>query len=290
MSAHFKLIWEMGVVNGGRTVALLEVNKQTCTQCGICADVCVRKIIYWQENSYPRLMPEVSCLKCGHCVAACPSSSLIHNEMPLEQSPQIDRSLDITFEQCRQLIKARRSVRAFKDKKVSASEIERIIDVARYGPTGHNAQEVQWLVISDSAKLKELSAIATEFYRRSIKKNPASASAPILKRTLKRQESGEDVFLHGAPAVVVAFAEKNSPLAAVDCSIALAYFDLAAISAGLGCCWGGLFMFGAGAFPPMLAALALPDGYTPYGNLMVGYPKYQFLRIPVRKDARINHS
>jgi nitroreductase/NAD-dependent dihydropyrimidine dehydrogenase PreA subunit len=273
--------------NLGRTVALLAVNKETCTKCGICADVCVRKIIFWQENSYPHLMPEISCLKCGHCVAVCPSGSLMHDEIPLEQSPQIERSLDITFEQCRQLIKSRRSVRAFKDKKLSAEEIERILDVARYGPTGHNAQEVQWLVINDSARLKELSAIGTDFYRWSIKKNPSSASAPVLQRTLKRQESGEDVFLHGAPAVVVAFGEKDSSLTAVDCSIALAYFDLAAISAGLGCCWGGFFMFGAGAFPPLLEALELPAGYTPYGNLMVGYSKYEYQRIPVRKAARI---
>lgn len=235
------------------------------------------------------MVPEVSCLKCGHCVAVCPSSSLVHNEMPLEQSPQIDPSLGVTFAQCAQLIKGRRSVRVFKDKKLSSREIERIIDVARYGPTGHNAQEVQWLVINDPAKLEEISAIATDYYRWSIKNNPASASATILQRTLKRQESGEDVFLHGAPAVVVAFAEKNSPLAAVDCSIALAYFDLAARSAGLGCCWGGFFMFGAGAFPPLLEALALPEGCTPYGNMMVGYPEYQFRRIPMRQSAPITY-
>ena len=48
-------------------------------------------------------------------------------------------------------------------------------------------------------------------------------------------------------------------------------------------------MFGAGAFPPLLAALALPEGYAPYGNLMVGYPKYQYRRIPARKNARITY-
>ncbi len=266
-------------------MALLEVNKQTCNQCGICATVCVRQIIHCQKDSYPRLLDEALCMRCGHCVAACPSTSLVHKEMPLEQSPQIDGSLDVTFEQCSQLIKSRRSIRAFEDKEVPAKEIERIIDVARYAPTGHNGQEVQWLIINDPLKLKELSAIGTDWYRWAIKKNPASA--PILQRTLKRQESGEDVFLHGAPAVVVAFAEKNNPLAAVDCTIALSYFDITARSAGLGCCWGGFFMFSAGAFPPLLAALALPEGYATYGNLMVGYPKHKYLRIPVRKSARI---
>ena len=270
-------------------MAMLEVNKQTCNQCGICAAICPAKIIFFQEASYPRLLPRTDafCLRCGHCVAVCPSGSLTHNEIPLEQCPQIDRSLDITFEHCAQFIKSRRSVREFKDKKVSEKDIERIIDIARYAPTAHNNQEVQWLVINDSARVKELSAIGTDWFRWSIKNNPASA--PSLERLLRHQESGDDRFLRSAPAVVVAFAERNNPLAVIDCSIALAYFDLTAYSAGLGCCWAGYFMFAAAAFPPMMAALALPEGYAPYGSLMVGYPKYKYRRIPMRNAARITY-
>jgi nitroreductase/Pyruvate/2-oxoacid:ferredoxin oxidoreductase delta subunit len=267
-------------------VNLLEVNKETCNQCGICAAICPNKIISFHENSFPSLLSEDAfCIRCGHCVTACPSSSLKHNEIPLEQCPQIDRTLDITFEQCAQLIKSRRSVRQFKDKKVSEKDIERIIDVARYAPTGGNEQEVQWLVINDSARVKELSVIGADWFRWSIKNN--SPFAPMLEPLLKLQESGHDIFLRNAPAVVVAFAEKNHPLALIECSIALGYFDLTACSLGLGCAWAGFFMFAATSFPPMMAALALPDGYAPYGILMLGYPKYKFRRIPTRKPAPI---
>lgn len=271
-------------------MALLEVNKQTCNQCGICAAICLRGLIYLHEDGYPRLLPrtDARCSRCGHCVAVCPSSSLTHNEMLLKQCPQIDRSLDITFEQCAQFIKSRRSVREFKDKKVSAKEIERIIDVARYAPTGRNAQEVQWLVINDPARVKELSVIGTDWFHWSIKNN--SALAPMLEGVLQLQESsGVDMFLHSAPAVVVAFAKRNHPVAVIDCSVALGYFDLTACSAGLGCCWAGLLMHAAADFPPMVTALALPEGYAPYGGLMVGYPKYKYRRIPARRAARITY-
>jgi len=270
-------------------VALLEVNTQTCNQCGRCSAICPRKIIHFQENGYPRVSPQTDalCLRCGHCVAVCPSDSLTHNEIPSEQCLQIDRSLDITFGQCAQFFKSRRSVRYFKDKKVSAKEIERIIDIARYAPTGRNNQEVQWLIINDSARIKELSAIGEDWFRWAIKTDPASA--PIMREKLKRQESGDDLFLCNAPAVVLAFSEKNNPLAVIECCVALAYFDMIAHSAGLGCCWAGNLMSAASAFPRMGETLALPEGYALYGSLMVGYPKYKYRRIPARKAARITY-
>jgi len=267
-------------------VALLEVNKKTCTQCGICAAACAGGIIYFKQKSYPRLLPGTDpfCLRCGHCVAVCPSGSLEHGEIPLAQCPRIKESLGISFEQCAQLIKNRRSVREFKDKNVPAKEIERIINVARFAPTGHNNQEVQWLVINNREAVRRLADIGTDWFRWSMKNNPALA--PMLEGALKQQESGNDVFLRHAPALVIAFAEKNNPIAAIDCVIAVSYFDLAAVSAGLGCCWAGFLQMAATSFPPMIEAVALPDG-VPYGCLMVGYPRYKYQRVPARKPARI---
>jgi nitroreductase len=192
----------------------------------------------------------------------------------------------VTFEQCAQLIKGRRSIRFYQDRKVPREAIERVIEVARYAPTGHNAQSVRWLVIDDRDEVNRLSAIGTDWMRWVVKNSPQMAA--VVASALQRQESGRDVFLRGAPAVVVAFAEKSSPVAYMDCVIALAYFDLAAVSLGLGCCWAGYFIFAATTFPPMIEALALPEGHVCYGGLMVGYPAYSYRRIPVRRPARIS--
>jgi len=100
-------------------------------------------------------------------------------------------------------------------------------------------------------------------------------------------ELGINIFLRDAPAVVVAFAEKNNPIAPTDCVIALSYFDLAARAAGLGCCWNGYFYVSAQSFPPMVKAIDLPEGFAPYGALMVGYPRYRYHRIPARRPARV---
>jgi nitroreductase/Pyruvate/2-oxoacid:ferredoxin oxidoreductase delta subunit len=263
-------------------MTLLTVNKETCTKCGLCAVPC--RLIYFKEGSYPRQLPGTDefCMRCGHCVGLCPTGALKHKQMP--ETPQIEKSLEISFKQASQLIKSRRSIREFQDKDVPKEEIERVIDVARYAPTGHNNQEVQWLVINDREKMRQISAIGADWLR-DVMKNPQFAA--MFQGIIQLLDSGVDAFIWNAPAIVIAFAEKNSPMAATDCAIALGYFDLAAKTTGLGCCWGGFLYMSAGSYPAMIKAIGLPEGFTPYGALMVGYPIYKYSRIPARKPARI---
>ena len=268
-------------------MTLLAVNKETCTKCGLCAVPC--RMIYFKEGSYPRQVPGTDefCMRCGHCIGLCPTGALSHKEMPPEQTPLIKKSLEISFEQCAQLIKSRRSIREYKDRAVSNKEMERIIEVARYAPTGHNAQEVQWLVVNDRDKVRQIAAIGADWLRFTMQNNPQMAE--MFAGIVEELGKGRDMFLQGAPAAVLTFAEKNNPIVATDCIIALSYFDLVAKSAGLGCCWAGFFMFAAASYPPMIKAIGLPEGFAPYGALMVGYPEYKYTRIPARKPARITY-
>jgi nitroreductase/Pyruvate/2-oxoacid:ferredoxin oxidoreductase delta subunit len=268
-------------------MAIVEINKETCTKCNACAIACGASLIVPKENDFPRFFPGADqfCMRCGHCVGVCSTGSIIHQEMPLEQCPPIVKKNEPSFEQVSQLIKSRRSTREFRDKPVPRQEIEQIIDVARYSPTGHNAQEVRWLVIDDKEEIKKLTAIGVEWFR-----SQASGNTPWaadMQGVLKMHEIGLNIFLRNAPTIVVTYAEKNNPIAAVDCAIALSYFDLAAKAAGLGCYWNGYFYFSAQTFAPMVKAVAMPEGFTPYAALCVGYPQYKYQRIPPRKPARI---
>jgi hypothetical protein len=51
--------------------------------------------------------------------------------------------------------------------------------------------------------------------------------------------------------------------------------------------WAGFFMFAASTYPPMVETIALPEGHRVYGALTLGYPRYRYQRIPVRKAANI---
>ena len=268
-------------------MALLEINKETCTKCGTCAAICPDGIILFFEGKYPRPIPDVEqfCMRCGHCVAVCPTGSITHAEMPPEQCPPIENSLKITIEQCTQLIKGRRSIRKYQDKMVPRELITRLIDVARFAPSGHNVQEIQWLVIDDKEKLQRFEEIGLDWMRHLVKKSPAVGL--MLEGVIKRMEAGGKDFIRGAPALVITYAEKNHFMAPIDAPIALGYFDLAANAAGLGCCWAGYFMMSSNTYPDLVEAVALPEDQQVYGALMLGYPEYRYTRIPVRNPAGI---
>jgi len=190
--------------------------------------------------------------------------------------------------QCEQFLKGRRSIRAYKDQPVTRETMERVLDIARYAPSGHNSQGVKWLVIGRRRELQELSALVAEWMRLMLEKRPDFALSLHLDRTLARWDSGEDVILRGAPAVVVAHAEKDNRMAPVSCTIALTYLELAATGLGLGCCWAGYFNAAALSFAGMQQVLALPEGHQAFGSMMVGYPKFQYKRLPERRQPEVS--
>jgi nitroreductase/NAD-dependent dihydropyrimidine dehydrogenase PreA subunit len=268
---------------------LFEVNEKTCNQDGICAAVCPLGIIDFKQGSSPRPAVEAEevCIRCGHCVAVCPSGSLTHRDMPIADCPPIRQELRLSADHCEHFLRSRRSIRVYKDKAVSREDLARLIETARYAPSGHNTQGARWLVLSNREELQNLSGIVIEWMRWMLEKMPEMALALHIDMTLKRWEEGNDVILRGAPNVIVAHAPKDNRMAPATCTIALAYLDLAATSMGLGCCWAGYFNAAASTFPPMMAALALPEGHQSFGAMMVGHPKFSYHRLPSRRAPEI---
>ena len=264
---------------------LFEVDKKTCNQDGICAAVCPAGIIDFQKGECPTPNPvaEAVCIRCGHCVAVCPTGSLTHREMAVAECPPVQKALYLTAEQCEHFLRNRRSIRVYKNKPVSGDELARLIDIARYAPSGHNSQCTEWLVLSSGDELRKLAGTVVDWMRWMIGNMPEIAASMGMDRVVKRWAGGEDFILRGAPAVIVAHAEKENRAAPSACTIALTYLELTATSMGLGCCWAGYFNAAAVTFPPMMEALSLPQGHHCFGAMMVGYPKFSYHRLPSRR-------
>ena len=268
---------------------LIEVNQQTCNKDGICSAVCPAKLIGFTKGEYPTPIAQVDelCIRCGHCVAACPSSSLLHAEMPLEQCSPVREELLLSAEQSEHFLRNRRSIRNYRDKAVSQDTLQKLIEVARYAPSGHNTQTVQWMVLSDREELNKLVAIVGEWMRWMLAKMPEFALSIHLDLSLKKLEAGDDIVLRGAPVLIVAHAPKEDMMAQTSCTIALTYLELAATGMELGGCWAGYFNAACNSFPPMKKALGLPVGHECFGAMMVGYPKFRYQRMPERKAPSI---
>jgi len=268
---------------------LFNVNEETCNRDGICAAVCPAGLILLEKDGYPGPVADAEevCIRCGHCVAVCPTGSFSHQDVPVQQCAPVREAFHLTAEQCEHFLRNRRSIRVYKKKTVPRGDIERLIEMARYAPSGHNSQCAQWLVLGDNNELGKLAGIVADWMRWMISNMPEFAASMHMARTLGRWEEGIDVILRNAPIVIVTHAEKENRLAPATCTIALTYLELAATSMGLGCCWAGYFNAATTTFPPMTEALSLPSGHQAFGSMMVGYPKFKYHRLPSRKSPQV---
>ena len=270
-------------------MASLLVDGEKCNKCGMCAaecPMCILQIVekeslpYWVDGAEPL------CINCGHCIAACPTDALELSTMPLDKCVPISKDLTTTPEQLEQFLKSRRSIRAYKDKPVAHEKLAKLIDIARYAPSGHNMQPVQWLIIEKRDDVKHLAQMTIDWIRGLIQNNPAFAEMMHGEELVAGWDSGIDVVARGAPHLVFAHAQKDSvPMG--DCHIALTYLELAAHSIGLGACWAGFVQVASTFDPTVTQALQLPEDHLSFGALLIGYPKYRFSHIPARNDAQI---
>jgi nitroreductase/NAD-dependent dihydropyrimidine dehydrogenase PreA subunit len=275
---------------------IFQVNKETCNQDGICRKVCPVHVIDLPPGGYPEPFPDAEeiCIRCGHCVAVCPTASFRHRDMDPDRWPPVQPALFPSSEQIRHLFQSRRSIRVYKERPVDPEKIERMIEMAGWAPSAHNSRKVRWRVFTGRERLRRLAAITVDWMRWTMEVMPARAAELNFGRRINQWEAGTDGILRGAPVLVVVHGEKETGLppgistgmdnqvGPVDYAISLSQMELAAVGLGLGACWAGYVYKAANQYPPMHAALDLPAGHQCYGAMMVGYPGVVYRRIPQR--------
>ena len=271
-------------------MGLFEINAKKCRHDGICVAECPVSILEMKDPSSaptPVEGAEERCIRCGHCVAVCPHGAFSLTEMKTKDCPPVKKDLPLSVEHVEHFLRSRRSIRTYQDKAIEHGKLEKLIGIARYAPTGSNSQQVKWLVVNSREGVRELTGMVIDLIRHMIKEKHPMAEAYRLPSFVKAWELGTDRISRGAPALVITHAPKGYAMAPVDCAAALTFLDLAAPSFGLGTCWAGFFMLAISQWPPLQQALALPEGNACFGVMMVGYPKYKYYRLPLRKEADI---
>ena len=272
-------------------MAFLTIDETKCKQDGICAAECPRQIII-QENDkcFPHVAQadEANCMACGHCVAVCPHGALSVTGVAMEDCPEIDKDLVLSWDQAEQFLRSRRSIRWFKDKAMDRGTLEELINTARYAPTASNAQNLHWMVIEGRDNLEPLSRETIHWMERVIEAQPDSPVADYFRPVVAGWATGYDGILRTAQTLIVPSAPKENANGLVDLSIALAYLELAALPLGVGTCWAGLLRGAMLATPELVESMGLPGGHTWFYPMMIGYPKFKYHRLPER-NAPVIH-
>ena len=269
-------------------MGLITIDESKCRRCGFCARACPVGIVALGEGfpttGFPTTIEKIErgCITCGHCVAACPTGSLSHCRMKPEECTPLDPGWRLTPGQVGQLIKGRRSIRNFRPETLEPDVVTELLDIVRYAPTGMNSQTVSWKVILDEQEVQFLSLAVIEWLR-----TLEGDQVYSVKGMLKAWEMGRDPILRKAPALIVAHGAADDPMASASAMIALATLDLAALPFGLGTCWAGFLYQAALSSYGVATALGLPPGQRMYGGLMIGYPEFEYARIPPRNPARV---
>ena len=269
---------------------LFIVDEERCKRDKICMAVCPARIIQLKDEEgvpTPIKGAEEFCIHCGHCVAVCPHGALSHQSMTPEQCPPVNKDWLPDPEKVEHILRSRRSIRTYKEGAVERDVITKLIDIARYAPSGRNLQPVQWLVIYDSRKVHELAGFVVDWMRYMLKEQEAMAMTMNMDRVVEAWEMGLDPICRSASHVIMAHAPKEDRTAPTACTIALTYLELAAPSFGLGACWAGYFSAAATFWPAMQEGLGLPEGHIGLGAMMIGYPKYEYHRLPLRNEPKI---
>lgn len=255
---------------------LIEINSETCINCGRCAASCPFFLFKMGEGDTPRIREKAGelCIFCGHCIAACPTNAVSVNGVDGTRCEPAREATEDDFDRFKSLVKSRRSIRRFREKPVESAKMGKLLDLVRWAPSAANTQPVKWAVVNDSDMIRRLSVLAVDWMREN----------PRFESVVTAYDKGHDPILRGAPSVVVAYATDDAWNPAGDCVIAMTTFELAAAALGLGTCWAGFLMAGAKNDPKVGEMLDLPEGHSIHAAMMVGYAAESYHLIPPRKE------
>jgi len=286
----------------------ITINEDVCKKDGLCAMTCMRSIFTQDEKAtIPTISDQEHCYECGQCVSICNTGALSHSSFP-EGTIHHSKSEQMpSYDQLMELIHNRRSKRLFKDKKVQKDTVDKILEAARYAPSGHNEQTTEFFIVQDEKTLKELGALTAKGIRKVAQpySNPIGSMimrvilgrrssdylanlAPELSGLADIYDSGKDWILRGAPMVILFCADKAAEyFGKVNANLALHNAALAAETLSLGCFYTGFVVLAADRGNNIGSLIGLPDTHKIYGALAIGYPQLKFHKYPERNPAKV---
>lgn len=171
----------------------------------------------------------------------------------------------------RELVSKRRMVRRYSDRPVPREAIERVVAVARRGPSAGFSQGQFFVVVTHEETRRAIADLADEdSYVRAgwppwISRSPVHVVLCTSERSYHERYREPDKLQDDGTEIAW-----EIPYWFVDAGASLMLLLLAAVDEGL-----GAGFFGVHRLPGLSELLALPSDITPIGAVTLGYPEGQ---------------
>jgi nitroreductase/NAD-dependent dihydropyrimidine dehydrogenase PreA subunit len=265
------------------------VNAERCTRCDQCVRDCPSQVITRSGTACPTIAPdqEANCIQCQHCLAICPTAAIsILGRKPEDSLPLTADSFP-SLDQMTRFVRSRRSVRQYKDENVDPAMIRRLLATLANVPTGVNRRALTFTVIDDKAVMGHLRAKVLAALTDAAAANRIPAHLAYLKMApAAYAENGRDILFRAAPNALIVSAPPDAPCPKEDVTLALAYFELLAQSAGLGTVWWGVLRMTLETLPALKPLFGVLPKHAYYGMLF-GVPAIRYARTVQRDDAAL---
>ncbi|MDT3427741.1 nitroreductase/NAD-dependent dihydropyrimidine dehydrogenase PreA subunit [Paenibacillus forsythiae] len=264
-------------------MSLITVDQDKCAKCGVCISECPEQALKLGDKGPEEVYPQ-QCIACGHCVAVCPKGAIDNKRTPLANQASSRSLPKLSPEEAESFLRSRRSIRSYKAAPVPREKLIQLVNIAHYAPSGSNLQGVSYKIIDNKDIIDRAVAMTVEGLERDerFSQRRDNFFKPY-------HEQGIDTILRGAPALVLAIADKNFPRGRENSILSLAYLELYAPTLGLGSCWAGIFEnIALQEHSPLLKLFNIPEGKKITGAVMTGYPKYRYPRFVDRNPLDVS--
>lgn len=270
---------------------MIKVDIEKCTGCGLCVGDCFPNDIAIVDGKAQA--KNVSCIRCGHCIAVCPQKAVSIDEYNMEEVKEYSKeAFTVDADRLLNFIKFRRSVRQFKAKEVETEKICKIIEAGRFTQTGVNMQDVSYIVVREG--LPELKALAYESLKNKATEMLANLTPETMRfkryaqlwlemyKAYQANPTANDKLFFNAPAIIVVTAHSQ-----IHGALASSNMELMTNALGLGTFFSGFFVIAAQDNKEILDFLGIDNGKQIVTCMVIGYPNVTYLRTVPRKAADI---
>lgn len=232
------------------------------------------------------------CSTCTQCIAICPERALSWNFIP---PTKIDKEILPSRIQLKEFLKARRSDRHFKKKKIPRDVLEEIAFVGKYSPT--NNYNIDVIIVDSKEVIAELDTICLKkakrmynLYFRSkwIRSIGRHLSPEYDKQRVKFEENiKKNTLFCGAPSLIILIADPRIKLTELSAQFFLYNMQLYAKTWGIGSRQSNAGKYFLGHDSDARKILKIPDKRRIQAILFLGYPFLEYSNMVEGRKPQI---